>query len=143
MESHQLIRFLLIEDDPDHAHLIRRSLKRSRVLNKVTHFSNGLDGLSYLREQATSPEGRLPDVLLLDLRLPGLSGHEVLEQVRNDEKLKHLQVVILTTSSDEADRQRAKELNANSYVLKPLDFQRFQAMISDLSLYWGVWNLND
>lgn len=137
----RLVRFLLIEDDPDHAHLIRRSLKRSRVANNLVHFPDGQAGLNYLRGEGEHSERMLPDVVLLDLRLPGLSGHEVLKAIRADENLAHIQVVILTTSADERDRETAAKLNANSYLIKPLEFSQFQKMVDDLSFYWGVWNL--
>ena len=129
-----------MEDDEDHAQLVIRSLSRGRVGNRIDHVSSGEDALDYLHSRGNYTESERPDVVLLDIKLPGIDGHEVLAEIRNDEKLKTLPVVILTTSDAEMDRAKAYEHNANSYLVKPLDFETFRQLVDDLSLYWGVWN---
>lgn len=136
----RLISFLLIEDDPDHAHLIRRSLENNRVANQVEHVKNGAEALEYLFHQGIYKDKSLPDVILLDLKLPKVDGHEVLRRIKNDEQLKVIPVVILTTSAAETDREKAYKEYANSYLVKPLDFNSFKKMADELNLYWGIWN---
>ena len=136
----RLANFLLVEDDDDHAHLVMRSLRRARVVNDVDRVVNGEEAMKYLNREAPYEDKQTPGVVLLDLHLPKLDGHEVLQRIRDDEKLSWLPVVILTTSSDEVDRAKAYGNNANSYLVKPVDFSQFQKMVDDLSLYWGVWN---
>jgi CheY-like chemotaxis protein len=82
----------------------------------------------------------LPDVILLDLKLPKKDGHEVLAEIKGDDELRLIPVVILTTSDAEVDRLRAYRLSVNSYLVKPLDAEQFDDMIRDLSLYWATWN---
>lgn len=136
----RLVRFLLVEDDEDHAALVKRSLTRSRIANEVQHVADGVMALKYLRGEDPYTDRRLPDVVLLDLNLPKLSGHDVLAAIRSERQLEHLPIVILTTSDAETDRAMAYEHHANSYVVKPLDFSQFRKLVDDLSLYWGVWN---
>src|SRR5690606_31762487 len=95
----------------------------------------------FLRRQGAHAEAERPDVVLLDLKLPKVDGLEVLAAIRADEELRDLPVVVLTTSDAEADRERAYEHHVNSYLVKPVDFEKFRQMVNDLSLYWGVWNV--
>ena len=136
----KLVHFLLAEDDLDHAELILRNMKRRRIGNTIDHVTDGVEAIRYLRGEGPYADKPRPDVLLLDLKMPRLGGHEVLEQVKADPELAHIPVVILTTSDAEADRLRAYRHHANSYLVKPLDFAQFTKMIEELSLYWGVWN---
>ena len=136
----RMIRFLLVEDDQDHAHLVIRNLKRARVGNNVRHVSDGAEALAYLRRQGPYAGAERPDVVLLDLKLPKIDGLDVLAAIRAEEQLRDLPVVILTTSDAEADRERAYQHHVNSYLVKPLDFEKFRQMVTDLSLYWGIWN---
>lgn len=140
MPEPRLVHFLLVEDDDDHAMLVTRSLQRSRVSNQVDRVSDGEAALSYLRQKGEFA-GRQPDVVLLDLKLPKVDGHEVLRQIKEDPTLRQIPIVVLTTSQAEIDRARAYEHHANSYLVKPVNFERFQQMIEDLNLYWGVWNI--
>lgn len=136
----RLLRFLLVEDDDSHALITMRTLRQNRVLNKVDRVSDGEEALRYVRGQPPFEDKLRPDVILLDLKLPKIDGHEVLAAVKEDPELRCIPVVILTTSSAEIDRAKAYEHYANSYVVKPVDFERFRQMVSELSLYWGVWN---
>lgn len=135
------INFLLVEDDDDHANLVIRNLRKAQAANTIHHVSNGAEALSFLRREgphhATAPR---PDVVLLDLKLPKVGGHEVLAAIKEDPDLKAIPVVVLTTSGTEADCARAYDNHANSYLVKPVDFDKFRQMVEELSLYWGVWN---
>ncbi|TWT98355.1 response regulator [Stieleria varia] len=138
--SPHLLTFLLVEDDDNHAHLVMRSLQKARVQNRVFRVSDGAEALAFLRSEGDFADTPHPDVVLLDLNLPKLSGHEVLAIIKQDEHLKTIPVVVMTTSDAESDRVKAYEHHANSYVVKPLDFDRFRELVRDLCLYWGVWN---
>ena len=139
MES-KLLNFLLVEDDMDHAEIVLRTLQRNRVANHLAHVTDGAEALAYLRREGKYADSPHPDIILLDLKLPKLDGHEVLAQVKEDVELRKIPVVILTTSNAETDRAKAYAYHANSYIVKPINFTRFRQMVKDLSLYWGVWN---
>jgi hypothetical protein len=138
--STQPVRFLLVEDDDSHALLVMRNLERARVVNTVDRVSDGAAALAYLRAEAPYQARVAPDVVLLDLKLPKIDGLEVLERIKNDEQLRKIPVVILTTSDADRDRARAYNSHVNSYVVKPIDFEQFQSMIRDLGFYWAIWN---
>ena len=140
MTSATQAHFLLVEDDKDHADLILLTLSDHNVTNTIDHVRDGVEALQYLRREGEYAVARRPDVILLDLKLPRLDGHEVLEQLKSDDSLRSIPVVVLTTSANEKDRERAYALNANSYLTKPIEFGQFQRMIRDLRLYWSVWN---
>jgi CheY-like chemotaxis protein len=135
-----LIHFLLVEDDDDHAELMMRTLRKHRLRNTIDRVPDGMEAMAYLRRQASYADRPRPGIILLDLNMPRLSGHEVLRQVKEDTDLRTIPVVILTTSDAETDRVRCYTHHANSYLVKPVDFQQFSKMVEDLSLYWGVWN---
>jgi CheY-like chemotaxis protein len=138
--SIQPVRFLLVEDDDSHALLVTRNLERARVVNTVDRVSDGAAALAYLRAEDPYQQRVTPDVVLLDLKLPKIDGLEVLERIKNDEELRRIPVVILTTSDAERDRAQAYNNYVNSYVVKPIDFTQFQNMIKDLGFYWAIWN---
>lgn len=139
-KNSRLIHFLLVEDNDDHATLVQRNLQRSTVANTVDRVADGVVALRYLRREGEFSASVRPDVVLLDLKLPRLDGHEVLTAIKSDPALQDLPVVVLTTSATEADRARAYSNHANSYLVKPLDFKQFQTLVQDLCVYWGVWN---
>jgi hypothetical protein len=130
------IRFLLVEDDDDHAELIQLALEDHHVFNTVDRVCDGAEALEYLRKTDLSQ----PLVVLLDLKLPRIGGHEVLASMKADPSLLNIPVVVLTTSQAETDKAKAYELHANSYLVKPVNFSKFQQMAHDLKLYWSVWN---
>jgi CheY-like chemotaxis protein len=134
------VRFLLVEDDDSHAELVELALADNRIVNDFRRVSDGQAALAYLRGEAPYGEHPRPDVILLDLKLPKIDGLDVLRQVKNDPLLRTIPVVILTTSAAEVDRARAYEHHANSYVVKPIDFDQFHRMVKDLQLYWTAWN---
>lgn len=136
----QPLRFLLIEDNDQHAKLVVANLERQRVLNRVDRVADGEQAIQFLRQEGAYADCPRPDVLLLDLSLPKLDGHQVLATIKKDPRLASIPVVILSTSDSPEDRRKAYELGANSYLVKPLDFDRFRQMVQDLNFYWGVWN---
>ena len=136
----RLIHFLLVEDDDSHAKLTLRSLRSNRVANTVDRVADGAQAMQYLRRESAFVDRPRPDVILLDLKLPKLDGHEVLQRVKEDPALRDIPVVILTTSDAETDRARAYLHHANSYLVKPVDFEKFRQMVQELCLYWGIWN---
>lgn len=135
-----LCHFLLVDDDDDHAELIVQSMRRCRIGNTIDRVADGVQAMEYLRRQPPYASKLRPDVLLLDLNMPKMGGHEVIESVRADPQLSVIPIVILTTSDAETDRIRAYKLHANSYLVKPTDFKSLSKMVEDLNLYWGIWN---
>lgn len=134
---------LLVEDNADDEKLTLRALKKNNISNEVVVARNGAEALDYLF--GTGPyAGRnlsvMPQVVLLDLKLPKLDGLEVLRRVRADERTKLLPIVILTSSNEEVDRITGYGLGANSYVRKPVDFNQFSEAARQLGLYWLVLN---
>jgi len=142
MEGQPLV-VLLVEDNPDHAEIVNRSLREYRVANMIKHVEDGEEALDYLFERgAYSPPAKRPDpdIVLLDLRLPKVSGQEVLKEIRASEKYKNLPVVILTTSDSDSDILTAYKNQVNSYLVKPVDFEKFTNLMKDLGFYWLGWN---
>jgi CheY-like chemotaxis protein len=136
---------LLVEDNPAHAELVIRSFENQRVANKIYHVQDGEEALDYLfrRGNYQDPEkSPRPNVILLDLRLPKIDGLEVLREIKNTDGLKRIPVVILTTSQAEIDASRAYDYHANSYLVKPLDFDLFTKLMEELGFYWLGWNFN-
>jgi len=137
------IVILLVEDDPAHAEIVRRNFETSRIANRLIHVSDGQDALDYLyrrhrhSDPAVSPR---PNLILLDLRLPRVDGLEVLKTVKSDPELRGIPVVVLTTSAAESDMVRAYDCHANSYLVKPVDFPQFLALMETLGYYWLAWN---
>jgi CheY-like chemotaxis protein len=137
------LTILLVEDNHDHAELIIRNLEEARVSNRLIHVDDGEKAMEYLRgsngytDRSIHP---LPHLVLLDLRLPKKDGLEVLREIKTDEKLRAVPVVILTTSAAERDMAQAYEYHANSYVTKPVDFATFGELLRELGFYWLAWN---
>jgi CheY-like chemotaxis protein len=134
---------LLVEDDPGHAELVRRSLEESRLAKRLMHVADGQAALDYLYRQAefSNPEqSPRPDLVLLDLRLPKVDGLKVLQTIKSDPDLCRIPVTILTTSAAETDVTNAYDRHANSYLVKPVDFSQFAALMEALCCYWLRWN---
>lgn len=134
---------LLVEDNPDDVDLTIRALKRNNIMNEVVIAHDGVEALDYLFATGTHT-GRdtsvMPQMVLLDLKLPKIDGLEVLRRVRSDERTKLLPVVILTSSKEQPDLVESYSLGANSYVRKPVDFTQFVEAVRQLGLYWLVLN---
>lgn len=142
MDGEALV-ILLVEDNQDHTELVMRSFQDHRVANKICHVTDGDAALNYLfrRGEYADPEkSPRPHVILLDLRLPKIDGLEVLKEIKAGRDLARIPVVILTTSDAEKDVTTAYDFHANSYLVKPVDFDKFTQLINDLGLYWLAWN---
>jgi two-component system, response regulator len=134
---------LLVEDNPSDADLTRRALFRGHISNLLVVAEDGQEALDYLRGEGTfagRAVSETPSVVLLDLKLPKVSGLEVLRAIRADARLKRVPVVILTSSKEEEDVSAGYDLGVNSYVRKPVDFKEFQVAIENLGLYWLILN---
>ena len=132
-----------VEDDQAHALLVKRSLSDHQVANTIVHVTDGEAALDYLYQRGEYDDpskNPLPDLILLDLRLPKIDGLEVLKEIRSSKELNKLVVVVLTTSANEVDVAKAYEHHANSYLVKPVDFQKFALLMKDLGFYWLGWN---
>ncbi|WP_066742178.1 response regulator [Cupriavidus sp. D384] len=133
---------LLVEDNPDDIELTLIALQKSRLANPVVSVRDGAEALDFLRREgayASRPEEN-PAVILLDKKLPKVDGHEVLREVRADERLRRVPVVMLTSSREERDLLRSYDLGVNAYVVKPVEFDDFMDAINDLGVFWAVLN---
>lgn len=140
MDANPPLTILLVEDDDIHAHLVMRSLSESPLAGPVHRVTNGFDALQFLRRAGQYTDAPTPDMVLLDLNLPKTSGHDVLAVIKQDPQLRVIPVVVMTTSRDELDRAKAYSHHANSYIVKPADFQQFRTVIAEVSHYWGTCN---
>jgi CheY-like chemotaxis protein len=139
------LNILLVEDNPDHAELVRRNLEHFQVANYLYHVEDGAAAIDYLFGHgiyADRSRFPAPDLVLLDLRLPRVDGLEVLRLVKGDPTLHRTPIVVLTTSDAERDVAMAYEFHANSFVTKPVDFHLLAQLIKDLGFYWLAWNKN-
>ena len=136
------LKILLVEDNDDHALIVMRNLKTESFVSKVERVTDGVQALQYLRGIAPYESREEPDIILLDLKLPRLDGHEVLSEVKDDAKLRKIPIIVLTTSDAETDKLKAYDLHANSYLVKPLQADELKKMVESMATYWGIWNRN-
>lgn len=132
---------LVVEDEEDHARLIIKSLEETgNVLNKIIHIENGQLAIDYLKKinAYETNTDELPGLILLDVKMPMKNGFEVLEEIKTDETLKKIPVVMLTTTSTSEDIEKALKLGANDYIVKPIKFNDFTNKVSKLGYYWGM-----
>jgi two-component system response regulator len=133
----QNIEILLVEDNPDDADLAIRALKKRNLANHLLHLEDGAAALEFI----FSSEGlNTPKLILLDLKMPKLNGMQVLHALKSDERTKTIPVVILTSSKEDPDIKECYALGANSYIVKPVEFDKFLDAVSDLGLYWLLLN---
>ncbi len=130
------IEILLVEDSPTDALLTMRALADAHLLNRIHLADDGAKAMEFLRREAAYTEVPRPDLILLDLHLPKKSGYDVLAEIKADEDLKIIPVIILTTSTADADILRSYRLHANCYITKPVDFQSFANAIAILEKFW-------
>lgn len=137
------INVLLVEDDPAHAEIVNRNFETFRIANRLLHVWDGEEALDYLYRRGKYSDRRQsprPGVILLDLRLPKVDGLEVLKIIKSDHDLRRIPVVILTTSASESDKIKAYDNYVSSYLVKPVDYAQFAALMQALGYYWLVWN---
>jgi len=136
-------KILLGEDNPDDILLTKRALNQARIESDVIVAKNGLEALNYLQNELKNNQKKngLPDLVLLDLNLPKMSGHEFLKEVRNESRFRLIPIVILSSSGETMDIEESYLLGANSYIQKPVDFEQFVSTVQTLSTYWLNLNL--
>jgi DNA-binding response OmpR family regulator len=140
--TERLGRILIVEDDPKDVELTMTALEEYNLANEVIVTGNGADALDYLycRGNFTTRSSENPAVILLDLKLPKVDGLEVLKQIKSDDKLKIIPVVVLTSSREEKDMVASYKLGVNAYVVKPVDFHEFVNAIRELGVFWAIIN---
>lgn len=140
MNSERKVEVLLVEDDPRDAELTMHAFKRANFTNPVHLVRDGVEALDFIFAGGSGvlPHDRAPLVILLDLRLPRLSGLDVLRRVKADQRTKHIPVVVLTASRDGADIEECRRLGVETYILKPVDFREFSAITPRLHFQWAL-----
>jgi len=131
------VEILLVEDNAQDAELTLRALKQRNLANRVHVCRDGAEAIDYFDDVGA---GSAPKVVLLDLKLPKVDGLEVLQRLKRDARTKGIPVVVLTSSREEPDIEQAYSLGANSYIVKPVDFEAFARAVSDVGLYWLLLN---
>jgi CheY-like chemotaxis protein len=135
-EAGAMIQVLLVEDDPGDVLITKEAFAENKVRNQLNVVNDGVKALAYLRREDSYADAPRPDLILLDLNLPRLGGHEVLEQIKSDADLQCIPVVVLTTSDAEEDVLRSYNLHANAYVTKPVDFERFLSVVRQIDEFF-------
>ncbi len=130
------VEILVVEDNPGDVRLTREAWKEARIPNRLHVAEDGVDALAFLRREGRHAGAVRPHLILLDLNLPRKDGREVLEELKKDPQLKHIPVVILTTSKAEQDIRRTYELHANCYIAKPLDMDEFIRVVRSIEDFW-------
>jgi CheY-like chemotaxis protein len=141
MKQPKDVRILLVEDNPDDVELTLRAFKKHNLTNEITVARDGEEALEILfNPQRDIPGQKRPDLILLDLKLPKVEGLEVLRQIKGHSQIKLIPVVILTSSREEDDLIKSYQLGVNSYIRKPVDFDKFTEVVMQLGLYWLLLN---
>ena len=130
------VEILLVEDSPTDALLAKEALEYSKIVNSLHTVPDGVEAMAFLRREGKYANSPRPGLILLDLNLPRKDGREVLSEVKNDELLKRIPVVVLTTSKSEIDILKAYGLHANCYIVKPVDFEKFAEVVSNIENFW-------
>src|SRR3569832_2196910 len=137
------IEILLVEDNPNDAELAIRALKKQHLGNNLIHVEDGAEALDFIYgmgKYSSRNTNNIPKVILLDLKLPKVGGIEVLQKVKADPRTKAIPIVVLTSSAEDPDIKKCYELGANSYIVKPVQFDNFAKTIANIGLYWVVVN---
>jgi len=143
-EEHNIIKILLVEDNPDDIDITKRALKEAKVINKLWIVRDGQEALDFLKHEgdykdlSSSPK---PGLILLDINLPKLNGIDVLRAIKKDSNLKRIPVVMLTVSKRDEDIIRSYDNGCNSFIQKPVNFENFVEVVKEVSLYWGLLNI--
>jgi CheY-like chemotaxis protein len=140
MANVQAVNILLVEDDPGHARLIEKNLRRSNITNQITVINDGQEAIDYLFKEGdyTRSGHSAPLLVLLDLNLPGLDGYQILERMKSNSKTKYIPVIMLTTTDDIREVSRCYSLGCNVYITKPVDYEQFSEAIRKIGLFLSV-----
>ncbi len=130
--------FLLVEDNPDDVVITQRALKKGLIRNKLYVVRDGEEALKFFRKKGVYKDAPTPALVLLDLKMPKLDGFEVLKEIKGDNDLKSIPIIVLTTSERDKDIERAYELGCNNYILKPVNFENFIKTVVEIQKYWLV-----
>ncbi len=143
MAGRHEVSILIVEDDPGHARLIEKNLKRAKISNAIETVSNGQEALDYLFGEGTYAGHVRPSPLLvlLDLNMPVLDGYQVLERMKADDRTRQIPVVVLTTTDDAREVSRCYELGCNVYITKPVDYEKFSEAVQKLGLFLSIVNV--
>ena len=136
VERNGPIEILLVEDNPGDERLTREALKEGKVYSNLHWVKDGVEAMDFLNRRGKYSGAPRPDIILLDLNLPRKDGREVLEEIKSDEILKRIPVVVLTTSKAEEDVLRTYNLHANCYVTKPVDLEKFMVVVKSIDVFW-------
>ncbi len=138
MKSHKLkpVEILLVEDSPTDVLLAQEALEHSKIVNVLHVVKDGVEAMAFLRKEGKYKDEPRPDLILLDLNLPKKDGREVLAEIKTEETLKRIPVVVLTTSKSEADVMKAYGLHANCYIVKPVNFEQFAEVVRSVENFW-------
>jgi two-component system, chemotaxis family, response regulator Rcp1 len=136
MKNSRPIEILLVEDNPGDVRLTKESLREGKVHNRISVARDGVEAMAFLRQEGEHADAPRPDLILLDLNLPKKDGREVLAEIKTEDRLKHIPVVILTTSHAEQDILKSYDLHANCYVTKPVDLDQFINVVRSIEDFW-------
>jgi CheY-like chemotaxis protein len=136
VDENRPVEILLVEDNPGDERLTREALKEGKVYSNLHWVKDGVEAMEFLRREGRYKDVPRPDIILLDLNLPKKDGREVLQDIKNDEALKRIPVVVLTTSKAEEDVLRTYDLHANCYVTKPVDLEKFIVVVKSIDVFW-------
>jgi len=132
----QLVEILLVEDNPGYIRLTQETLKESKLLNRMNVVVDGVEAMAYLRHEGKYAASARPDLILLDLNLPKKDGRQVLAEIKADDDLRRIPVVVLTTSSAQQDIIKTYDLHANCYITKPVDLDQFVTVVRAIEAFW-------
>jgi two-component system, chemotaxis family, response regulator Rcp1 len=136
VDENRPVEILLVEDNPGDERLTREALKEGKVYSNLHWVKDGVEAMQFLRREGKYQDVPRPDIILLDLNLPKKDGREVLQDIKNDDALKRIPVVVLTTSKAEEDVLRTYNLHANCYVTKPVDLEKFIVVVKSIDVFW-------
>jgi len=130
------IEILLIEDSPSDTALTIEAIEEGKIANNLSHVEDGVEAMDFLKHQGKYKNAPRPDLIMLDLNLPRKDGREVLAEIKNDESLKIIPIIVLTTSRSDKDILQSYRLNANCYITKPVDFRQFMDVVCSIEKFW-------
>lgn len=136
MSTVRPVQILLVDDDPVDVQLTREQLAHSKLRNEVTWAKDGIDALARLRREGQHAHASTPDLILLDLNMPRMDGHEFLNEVKNDANLSHIPIVVVTTSDEDADIVESYRLHANAYITKPIGLEQMGKVVRAIEGFW-------